>query len=513
MTNRLFLTLASVLLLVRLPSIVEPMGGDQGLYAYVGDRILAGELPYRDAWDQKPPAVHYVYAAMRAAWPSDSAVAAADLLAAAVVSALLYALGTALVTQTTGCTAALLFLALSNPAFLRLSGVAVRAQCETFISACVAGALLLTVRARDSDARPLIVAGALVGLAFAFKYNAAVYGLVAVLVLIVRNRFSLRAAGALVLGFCIPVTAVIAAFAMGHALRDLYAATVMYNLRYSGQTYAGPLHAIGYLLTFPVRHARVDGLWLIGGAGCAVLLVAARWNRGCLVGVAWVGAACLSIAINGSRELPQYFIQAAPALALAAAWAGTLLWTKRRPVNLAAALAVAFAIWRVNDFSKLADNTRHDAAYMFGRIDRTEHLARYGDRTVRKYSALAVAQLGEFLRTRTSPPDRVYVFGFSCGAYVEAQRASASRFSWSRPVIVGFNDGIPGYGVAGLLDDFKRTPPAVVALQVRDWAPDVDDSAHFFMTNAALSSWLRASYDQVEGPEGYDVWTKRSVAR
>ena len=40
MTNRLFLALACVLLAVRLPSLVQPMGADQGLYAYAGDRAL-----------------------------------------------------------------------------------------------------------------------------------------------------------------------------------------------------------------------------------------------------------------------------------------------------------------------------------------------------------------------------------------------------------------------------------------------------------------------------------------
>ena len=37
--------LASLLCCVRLPSLAQPMGADQGLYAYVGERILAGELP------------------------------------------------------------------------------------------------------------------------------------------------------------------------------------------------------------------------------------------------------------------------------------------------------------------------------------------------------------------------------------------------------------------------------------------------------------------------------------
>ncbi len=54
MSTRLLLALVGALLLVRLPSLVQPMGPDQGLYAYVGERIRHGELADRDAWDQKP---------------------------------------------------------------------------------------------------------------------------------------------------------------------------------------------------------------------------------------------------------------------------------------------------------------------------------------------------------------------------------------------------------------------------------------------------------------------------
>lgn len=73
MSARLTLTLAVVLLALRLPSLVQPMGADQALYAYVGERIRAGGLPYRDAWDQKPPAIHFVYAGLRTLWAGDAA--------------------------------------------------------------------------------------------------------------------------------------------------------------------------------------------------------------------------------------------------------------------------------------------------------------------------------------------------------------------------------------------------------------------------------------------------------
>jgi hypothetical protein len=515
MTNRLFLALACVLLVVRLPSLVQPMGADQGLYAYVGERILKGELPYRDAWDQKPPAIHVTYAVMRAVWPHGSSVPAADLLMTGATGVLLWRLGAAIASASVGRWAALLFLLLSNPSFARLGGVSVRAQCETFIAAAVTGAFLLlaSTRAR-TDMRRMVAAGALFGIAFTFKYNAAVYMFAGLFALWLWRSLSMRAVAALAAGFVIPALTLTAWLAGGHVVRELYDATIAYNVRYSGETYAGPVHAVGYLLTFPVRHARVDALWLLGGGGCAVLLAFAARTREPLMAVGWVAAACLSIAINGSRDLPQYFIQAAPALALAAAWAGSHLWSRSRMANVAAIAVICIAVWRVNDFRKLFENTWHDARYATGRSSEEEHLERYGDRSTRKYSALAVSQLGSFLLAHARPGERVYVFGFSCGAYVEASRASASRFFWSRPVIAGFNDGRPGYGTTGLLEDLRSGAPAVVALQQRDWSPDVDDSAHFFMSNVALAAWLRAGYDPVgQGVPGFDIWLRRDTTR
>ena len=164
MTNRLLLALTCVLLAVRLPSLVQPMGADQGLYAYAGERILAGGLPYRDAWDQKPPAIHLTYALMRAIVPRDGAVPATDLLIAAIVAVLLWRLGGAVAGEAVGGWAAIVFLLLSNPAFARLGGVSVRAQCETFMAGAVTAAFLCLARSRDERTRRnLVAAGALFG--------------------------------------------------------------------------------------------------------------------------------------------------------------------------------------------------------------------------------------------------------------------------------------------------------------------------------------------------------------
>jgi hypothetical protein len=516
MPIRLFLALAGALLLLRLPAVVQPMGADQGLYAYVGERILAGDFPYRDAWDQKPPAIHYTYAAMRAIWPGDAVVGGADLVAAGAVAWLLFRLGGAIGSTATGAASALLFLLLSNPAFTRLGGIRLRSQCETFIALAVTGAFLLIARNRPGASRwTAVSAGLLFGTAFVFKYNAGIYLVAGLAAGLIWKRLTWGDVLRVAAGFAMPVVVMLAVFGLGGALRDLYNATIAYNVRYSGQTYADPRAAIRYLLTFPIERARVDALWTIGGAGCLVLVVLSAGRRERLLAPIWVAAACLSITVNGSRGLPQYFVQANPALALAAGWAAVEAWPWLRlrsgraaPALGALALAiVAIGVWRVNQFPKLVEQTTFDARYAIGRITRADYLARYDDD--RKYSALDAAQLAATVRTSTRPEDRIYVFGFTCAVYVLADRASASRFFWSRPVILNFKGGTRGYGVDGLLADLRQRPPALVALQKKDWAPDVADSAAFFMATPALAGWLRTNYVRTFGPDAFDVWVLR----
>jgi hypothetical protein len=517
MSTRVFVALAAALLLIRLPSLVQPMGADQSLYAYVGEQIGAGGLPYRDAWDQKPPAIHFLYAGLRTVWPGDGAVPFADLAAAGAAAWLLYRVGRELAPGATGPYAALIFLLLGNPAFTRLAGVRLRAQCETFIAVIEIAALLLLARNRiQRSAAILLAAGALFGLAFTFKYNTVVFGLAAVATLLVWRRASMKDTLLLSAGALIPIAAFLLIFAAGGALPELFDATILYNLEYSRETYRGAFDALRYLLTFPIDTARVDGLWTVGGAGCILLLASARGQPDRLIPVIWVAAACASIAINGSRSLPQYFIQANPFLALAAASGGVLAWTWMRGrfadraalVALPVAIVVAIGLWRVNQFPKLVDQTLFDARRAFGRIADDAYLARYDDD--RKYSARGGRLLAGYLASHSTPADRVFVFGFTCSAYVYANRMSASKFFWSRPVIAGFKSGTPGYGVEGLLSELTANRPAVIALQERDWSPDVEDSRPFFLSTPMLSTYLRANYVQASGFEGFDVWVRRS---
>lgn len=536
MSTRLLLALVGALLIVRLPSLVQPMGPDQGLYAYVGERIRHGELAYRDAWDQKPPGIHYVYAALRSVSSRDAVVPAADLGAAAVMAVLLWIVGSRLGGPLAGGLSAVLFLLLSDPGLARYGGMRVRAQAETFIALAVAGAVTLALGAEGANgaggakgagakgargAIRLAAAGVLLGAAFALKYNAGLYVLVVLLALAVTSGLTLFGVIWITVGALVIPLVLCLVFWRGGALHDLYQATIAYNLLYSGETYASRWDMVRYLLMAPIRHAQVDPLWFAGGVGCAVLVVIGsrkagrgrpgRDGRVEWIPVAWVALACVSIAINGSRDLPQYFLQAAPALGLAAGMAAALAIP---PAPVAArwivVLLLTAATWRVgaDPFPKLAANVWHDTQYALGRIDRRTHLAKYGSRDVDKYSALDNRDIGDFLASHTTPDESVFVFGYSSGAYVYADRRSASRFFWSRPVIVDFNGGDPAYGVNGLRADLEHRNPAYIVLQERDW-PDVQNSAPFFLSQPRLAGWLRDHYHRLDAfVDGFQAWER-----
>jgi hypothetical protein len=59
--SALMLVLTLIVLVQSNPGKKTP-ARDYGFYVYIGDQILQGKLPYRDAWESKPPAIFYLNA-------------------------------------------------------------------------------------------------------------------------------------------------------------------------------------------------------------------------------------------------------------------------------------------------------------------------------------------------------------------------------------------------------------------------------------------------------------------
>jgi len=512
-----------VLLLLRLPTLVQPAGGDQGLYAYAGQRLLAGDVPYLDAWDQKPPGVMFLYAAMLAVWPHESVVPGVDLLLAAAVAALLVWLGRRRFSVNVGCGAAVLYLTFGNPALQRMGGMYSRAQCEPFIAVAVAAALLLLASHRRARVH-LLLAGGFLAVAFWLKYNAIAYGLPAAVATLLwrpaagsRSRWSsVRDIAWVGAGFVSVAILVLGWFWANGALVELRRATIDYNLQYSDGTYSSPLDILTYLVVFPFERARTDMIWYLGGVGMLCLLWRARAESGTRVVLAWIAGAAVSVVINGQRDLPNYFVQAFPALAMAAS-AGLARGMAASWVSRAMVIAVvALGLWRVGaevptgglrlgGLPGLVDNFHFDLGRATGAIDQETYLARFSGI---KHDPLENFRLTNYLIETTTDTESVFVFGFSGGSvgWLSGRR-SPTRFFWSHPVTIEFAAGTPGYGSAGMLTELQADPPTVVVLQREQWR-----SLEFFLGQPALRVWLEQGYQPAHESPMFSVWRRRPSA-
>src|SRR5829696_808256 len=101
---------ATLALVVRCLSIAEPLGIDQSLWASAVRGMSRGQLLYRDVWEQRPPGIYWIYlAGFEVFGWLPSTVAWLDILASAATTLLVYTLGRALGTPTTGSAAAALY--------------------------------------------------------------------------------------------------------------------------------------------------------------------------------------------------------------------------------------------------------------------------------------------------------------------------------------------------------------------------------------------------------------------
>ncbi|HEX5069367.1 MAG TPA: glycosyltransferase family 39 protein [Vicinamibacterales bacterium] len=525
-------TLGIVLLLaLRLPAMARPVGGDQGLYTYIAQRVLDHGVPYRDAFEQKPPGIFFVYGASWLLWPRVSVAAFADLVASGLCAFLLIQIGRRLFGGRVGEAAAVLYLLLGDPGIQRLGGMNVRGQCEVFIGVAIAGAVLIALGAGSRPGR-WFVAGLCVGFAVWLKYNAMVYGLPVALAAAATGpeRFDwrrfIRAAAWVTGGMAFTSGAFLLYFALAGGLTDLWIDTILYNLRYSGETYASALAAVGYLFTMPIERGHVAALWYLGLLGSALLVLLRAPRRVMLLVIAWIGVAVISIALNGHRGLPQYFLQALPALALAGAGGLAFAWRHRHQRRMPAAIAalgLIAGLWRVGDegswttprlfgVPEAASNLAFDLRYFRGEIARDEYLARFDRGDGGKLSPDSVERLASRI-AKTPAADTSLVFGFSAGSVLSrAERVSASRFFWSRVVVMEFAADKPGYGSAAFLAELQRNRPAVVALQKHDWglAETIPDSIDFFLNHPQLRAWLDATYVPDYEDDAYAVWRRKN---
>jgi hypothetical protein len=417
-----WLALAAVVFLglgLRAPIAGIFLERDEGGYAYIAQRWIKGEVPYRDSFDQKPPGVFAAYAVIeRLSSGSPSAIHWGAQLYTLPTLCLVFLIGRRLFGLEAG------FAAGALAAFMTAdhSLLGNSANCEIFMILPLSAAFLAALLAKERDSwRWAMASGACAGLSLLFKQMALTNAIFYLALLILAR--DARRKGTIAAAFIAGATAVwmpvAAYFAAKGAWSPFYDCIIGYNLSY---TEGIPL--ADYLRHFWTTFSRtLPGLWPIyilaaagalGQAGPAV-----PWVIGWLV-CSFLGACA------GGFFRPHYYQQAVPALAVLAGSAIAGLsrrWRRPRPTPYAATTVIVLygvlnGLWYFGPASAAIKCRRLYSGNPFP-------------------EAAGVARV---IAEHTTDQDHVFVFGSEPEILYDAGRKSATRYIYLYPLFLSSPD-------------------------------------------------------------------------
>jgi hypothetical protein len=516
-------------------------GRDQALFTVIGRVLLAGGMPYRDAWDIKPPGIYLLYAATVAIFGGRQVgiriVEVAGLAATVVAMVRLTKewWGEWRVGLLAG--AVLVFVYVQFDFWQT-------AQAESFggmlnIFALLAlGPVLLesgTPAPHPSHARlerrHLLISGALFGLAGLLKPPFAAGVLVVPIALAVREyapargarrsvRTGLRVAALLLAGAATPVVLCVFWFAWKGALGALWEVVFVFNPHYSGLTTKG---------SFATKLFRGFTEWpwafsSLMSAGLLLLIafpIPAKERFGVAIAAAIVALFLFGVVLQG-KFFPYHYGAALPLTALLAGLGLFRVWERlaSRPYYGVALFFVLFSLAAVGrtatrTFDKLWPEPHGFWARTGERVsvfthwpldqDAVDRLARFVEvdaKTNRKVAA--------FLRDKVPKDRTIFVWGFEAVLYEWSERWPASRYLMDQAQRSDFGRS---EAREQLMRDLEARPPAAIVVEHGDIFPLVTgndlDSAAALKGFPALLDFVATRYGPAWRIKNFDIYLER----
>lgn len=456
---RFYLPGAALLaLLILAPSLLYPFGRDQSVFAYVGSIIARGGMPFRDAWDLKPPGIYALYGLIAAVAPDQHEglmllVRIVDVTVAMGTAACIAALALRWGYAEAGWGAAAWFAA----QYLR-GGFWSVAQAEAFANLLVVAAVLLLLWRQGGGAAA--AAGFLTGLAAALKFTTvAPVLLIGVLVLRDTPAGWPRRVLCFALGGAVSCGAMVLWLSRGGALSaylDIQRGFVVPYARISNTTVANPLTGLWYWFL---------GVWPAILAAAGLFWASAAERRRLLPATLGLAAGIAAVVVQGKYFL-YHWESTQPWLALLAG-AGALAlvrkmpWSGRQRAALLVLLPLAWILAARWGFY------RDGARYAAGALSRGEWLARFRSPSP-DYSFAADLDVARYVRSHTQAGDGVFIWGFEPSVYLFSDRRPPTRFFFNVPVAVPFT---PPAWKEELLSDLQREKPALFLVVRNDAIP------------------------------------------
>lgn len=398
-----------------------PRISDEGGYAYEAVLLEEGGVPYRDAYDQKPPLIYFIYRLSHLLF-GRTAQAPRWLAAAGcwLAMILLYRLTPATWAMGARLAAPAAFATLTT---LPVGDLGFVANTEVFVALFTTISVSLAWEG-GSSLRSIVLAGLAAGCAVMTKQTA-MWSVVLIAAIAVRSLSPLRQGLERLAAFAAGVGAVPAAclayFALRGAAGDFIDQAFLRNFDYANfvlQSGAG-WEQVGWVLGV-LMPACLRGAWpaaLLAVVG--LVLALSQGDRDRRIGIlaaSWLAAAAAGVAV-GLWFFPHYLVVLAPPLSLACALGVQRVSGGRAAVGMALAAVVA-----------LYPAAANASAYF---RDSPQELAR---RLMFPNPLFESMELAGQLRANSKAGDSIYVFGSEPQIYVYAGRRAATRHMYIYPL-------------------------------------------------------------------------------
>ncbi len=528
--------------LIALPILTYPLGRDQGEFATIGRGLLNGRIPYQELWNPKPPAVFYVYGlAMGVFGQTSMALRALDLLMVPLIAASLYWLGKRIANPGVGLWAALLFCVFYfTESFWTLTqndGIVllpmVLAVVCVFKTAPHASPFSSSHEDEEQAANAAkweyfiwpLLAGALCGYSFWFKYPFALFGAAVIVgyILIQTAQRTLSLSGlkrwlvkrllitlfAFIMGGLVIVVSG-AAYLAGIGALDGLVESARLTSQYTALTFNVQDFAqlMGTAISF--RWQQWGLLWLLGAAWFMVSRVGEKRSVGWRVIVVWLLAG-LAIMLVQAKGYDYHWLPMLPPLALLAAdGLDRILQMLTR--FLSGIIVVNATIMRgLTALGLLAILARGIWPtvwpYLTGQEDQNAY---YHHFQAGEFVADESLQVASFLRERVVPGDSLFIWGFRPEVYYLSRLNPATRFIFQFPLVGSWYPAAWRKEAVDTL--WAAMPPYVLVLQV-DYMPWVtgthDDSNTLLQGYTELNSWLIYNYERETQIGNFFIWRRK----
>ena len=426
----LFLTLALLLVaVVRVRLIEIPLERDEGEYAYAGQLILQGIVPYKLAYTMKLPGTCAAYALLMTAFGQTiTGIRVGLLLVNAATSLLVFLLARKLFDPVAGLAAAASYAVMStSPSVLGLAAHAT----HFVVFFALAGTWLLLRATADSRTITLLASGTCFGLAVLMKQHGIFYGIFGIvwLVGIERARGSggwRRAAGRAAV-FCaallLPFAAVCLCLVWGRVFRQFVFWTFTCAREYAGSLSLADGWSVLKLALPDIAGCDLP-LWILALLGLVLVTVNSRGGEPRFFAAGFSLASALAVC-PGFYFRPHYFILLLPALALLV---GGVICRTRQLLSRCGSIAAYLPLAIFALVAAYVVFAHQPGWFQMSPVELCREM--YGHEPFPESVAIA-----QYLRQHTSPNDPIAVLGSEPQIFFYAGRRSATGYIYTFPLM------------------------------------------------------------------------------